>query len=71
VDVESRKFRLPVSDHSSTVQIVFLWSIPNYFRYYNSMEECVANGQPFYFYSEMQTSCTAGIRQSCDSNNLL
>jgi hypothetical protein len=24
VDVESRKFRLPVSDHSSTVQIVFL-----------------------------------------------
>jgi len=35
------------------------------FLYYNTMDECLAtNGQPFYFYSEFQTSCTSGIRQS-------
>lgn len=37
------------------------------FLYYNTMEECLAkDGQPFYFYSEFQTSCTSGIRVSAN-----
>lgn len=40
------------------------------FLYYNTMEECLAkDGQPFYFYSEFQTSCNAGIRQSANSKS--